>query len=467
MLTDQPRRQRSASPTSRRASAIRPHVPSAAADAHDRADRRPAAHHHPLSSDLRLWRADMQRAFGSNHIRYTGGETIRLTTDAPLAYIEREAPFVLTRPHHLVFGADEAFQANSRPPAASSSTARATIGRNGCARLDAILRLAGRDDPRRDHAEALHFRGDRRDHRRAHHLDPRSARLGAHLGLPLLLAARRLFRREGAQPDRRDADHGKLHLLHRRHRGDRRASDAAGLQHRADRSAGRAIAPHLTGYRGDGPVRIGNAAAEQTSTTPTAASSWPRRRCSSTAVCRAWATRPVPRCWSRRRQGGELAFEPDAGIWEYRGRQRIHTYSAAMCWAGCNRLAAIAQALGSTIAPRYWASSADEHPCGNAGEAPGTTSAGVHRGVRSDDLDASVLLLPELGAGRGRRSALRLHRRAMRRELAREERHALRERRRFRRAGDGFPDLPLLAGRCWWSLGRRQEARELFIDALR
>ena len=33
-----------------------------------------------------------------------------------------------------------------------------------------------------------------------------------------LLAAGRLFRGEGAQPDRRDADHGEFHLLHLEHR---------------------------------------------------------------------------------------------------------------------------------------------------------------------------------------------------------------------------------------------------------
>ena len=56
-------------------------------------------------------RTDMQRAFGSNHIRYTGGNTtIRLTTDAPLSYIDREAPFVLSRPVSLVFGADTPFE---------------------------------------------------------------------------------------------------------------------------------------------------------------------------------------------------------------------------------------------------------------------------------------------------------------------------------------------------------------------
>ena len=49
-----------------------------------------------------------------------------------------------------------------------------------------------------------------------------------------------------------------------------------------------------------------------------------------------------------------LALTPDAGIWEYRGRQRIHTHSVAMCWAGCNRLAAIAQALGSVERANHW-----------------------------------------------------------------------------------------------------------------
>src|SRR5262249_15730360 len=48
---------------------------------------------------------------GSNHIRFIHESTvIRLTTDAPLSYIESEAPFVLTRPQHLVFGVDERFQ---------------------------------------------------------------------------------------------------------------------------------------------------------------------------------------------------------------------------------------------------------------------------------------------------------------------------------------------------------------------
>jgi GH15 family glucan-1,4-alpha-glucosidase len=55
----------------------------------------------------------VHRSIGSNHISYHGSDdVIRLTTDAPLSYIDREAPFVLTRPLHLVLGPDEPFQAD-------------------------------------------------------------------------------------------------------------------------------------------------------------------------------------------------------------------------------------------------------------------------------------------------------------------------------------------------------------------
>ena len=37
--------------------------------------------------------------------------------------------------------------------------------------------------------------------------------------------------------------------------------------------------------------------------------------------------------------------QPDAGLWEYRGRQRVHTFSSMMCWAACDRLAKIATQL--------------------------------------------------------------------------------------------------------------------------
>ena len=55
---------------------------------------------------------------------------------------------------------------------------------------------------------------------------------------------------------------------------------------------------------------------------------------------------------------GERAFllhaEPDAGLWEFRTIARVHTYSAVMCWAACDRLSNAARALGLPDRVAYW-----------------------------------------------------------------------------------------------------------------
>jgi GH15 family glucan-1,4-alpha-glucosidase len=91
------------------------------------------------------------------------------------------------------------------------------------------------------------------------------------------------------------------------------------------------------------------------------------------------------------------AFEPDAGIWEYRGRMRVHTHSAAMCWAGCNRLAAIAQRLGLKERAADWKHVADGIQSRLLEEAWNEKRGAFTAGIGVDDLDASVLLLPEIG----------------------------------------------------------------------
>ncbi len=51
-----------------------------------------------------------QVTYGSNHIRYVRPDlTLRLTTDAPLAYILDEQPFLLEEPLGLILGPDETF----------------------------------------------------------------------------------------------------------------------------------------------------------------------------------------------------------------------------------------------------------------------------------------------------------------------------------------------------------------------
>jgi GH15 family glucan-1,4-alpha-glucosidase len=55
---------------------------------------------------------------------------------------------------------------------------------------------------------------------------------------------------------------------------------------------------------------------------------------------------------------GERAWKkydkPDAGLWEFRTRAGVHTYSAVMSWAACDRLANIAITLGKGARARIW-----------------------------------------------------------------------------------------------------------------
>ena len=91
-----------------------------------------------------------------------------------------------------------------------------------------------------------------------------------------------------------------------------------------------------------------------------------------------------------------LALTPDAGIWEYRGRTRVHTHSAAMCWVACDRLARIAEALDLAADARHWREAADglkatilERAWNDGGWFAGS--------LDGEEVDASVLLLHELG----------------------------------------------------------------------
>jgi GH15 family glucan-1,4-alpha-glucosidase len=165
-------------------------------------------------------------------------------------------------------------------------------------------------------------------------------------------------------------------------------------------------------------------------------------------------------------KAAKSAFTPDAGLWEHRGRTQLHTYSAAMCWAGCSRLAAIASHLGlddrasylnesgniqNTVMERAWS------------EKRGSFTAGF--GV--DELDASVLLLPEIGL-------IETTDPRFVRTVATIERELLRGKHMMRYASEddfGMPESAFLICRFWlidalWWLDRREEARDLFVDAL-
>src|SRR5690606_8068447 len=98
---------------------------------------------------------------------------------------------------------------------------------------------------------------------------------------------------------------------------------------------------------------------------------------------------------------GERAFAlydvPDAGLWEFRGRAEVHTYTAAMCWAACDRLAKIAVRLGLDERAGHWRTRADTIRQATLTRAWRPEVGHFSASFESDYLDASLLLLSDLG----------------------------------------------------------------------
>jgi GH15 family glucan-1,4-alpha-glucosidase len=157
------------------------------------------------------------------------------------------------------------------------------------------------------------------------------------------------------------------------------------------------VATKLAGYRGMGPVRIGNQAFEQAqhdvygAVILAATQSFFDQRLASLADADAFTQLEAAgeSCW-------QLYDKPDAGVWEYRGRARIHTLSSVMCWAGADRLARIAQYLHLPERGKLWRSRADQMRA-RILEASWNSKLGAFSGEWSGPaVDASVLLLAEL-----------------------------------------------------------------------
>jgi GH15 family glucan-1,4-alpha-glucosidase len=167
-------------------------------------------------------------------------------------------------------------------------------------------------------------------------------------------------------------------------------------------------------------------------------------------------------------KAAEFALVPDSGIWEFRGRKRIHTHSAAMCWAGCQRLEAIATALGLADRAQAWGEIAARLQNEILTQTWNPRRQAFTAAVDSDDLDASVLLLPELGLIEPNDPKFVSTLKAVDRELRREQ-HVM----RYAGSDDfGLPETAFLICRFWlidalWMTGQQDEARDRFVDALK
>jgi len=411
-----------------------------------------------------------RHSIGSNHIRYVEGNTvIRLTTDAPLSLIEQEAPFVLTHPIHLIIGPDEPFTGEI------TTTCREFADRTRDYWMDWVRSLSISYDWQEAIIRAAitlklstfeETGGVIAAHTTSIPEAPGSGRSWDYRFCWLRDAyfVVKALNRIGATQTMEDFITYTLGIAANPDEALRPVYSVVPTIPLEERTA-----PDLSGYRGDGPVRIGNAASTQAQNDTYGSIIL--------AAMPMFFDRRLPRPGDEGlfrlletlgNRAAKWALQPDAGIWEYRGRQRIHTHSVAMCWAGCHRLAAIAARLGLDDRAKHWNAVADPIHADLLAQAWNEKRGAFTAAFGSDDLDASALLLPDLGIVDAHDPRFASTVAAMERELL-HEKHVM----RYSSSDDfGLPVTAFLICRfwlidAWWSLGRQQDAKDLFEDALK
>jgi alpha,alpha-trehalase len=152
---------------------------------------------------------------------------------------------------------------------------------------------------------------------------------------------------------------------------------------------------HLSGYEGARPVRVGNGAWNQQQHDV-----WGMIVDALDVQFHASAAQIVTPVWEGIAGFVDEAMrrwhEPDQGIWEVRGDPKDFTASKVMCWVAAARGADLAQERGDTDRAKRWRAGADEIKAEVLDK--GLSDRGVFRQhYETDDLDASLLLLPIMG----------------------------------------------------------------------
>ena len=406
---------------------------------------------------------------GSNHIRYVGDpQVMRLTTDAPLSYVFNEVAFPLTRPITLIFGQDEPFLS------AIDATSREFLDRTLDYWLDWTRHLA---TPFEWQSAVI-----------------RSAitlKLTSFTETGAIVAAHTTSIPEAPGSSRnwdyrfcwlRDAYFvvdalnrlGATHIMESYiHYITTIATDFAKIQQPLHSIVPNSpleerFAPDLKGFLGYGPVRVGNQAAEQVQNDVYGSVVL--------AATQMFVDERLPKMGdpslfhlleSLGERAAAVAFEPDAGLWEYRGIARAHTYSATLCWAACDRLSGIARRLGIADRSKYWRALAEKMRVRILAEAWDETQGALTGAFGAPALDASVLLVSELGLLPPKDPRFVKTCEAIGRDLMRKGRIM-----RYVAPDDfGEPETAFLACNFWYMdalhhIGRTDQAREMFESIL-
>lgn len=336
---------------------------------------------------------------GSNHLRFVGDTlTLRLNTDAPLSYVLSQQPFVVTREYNFLLGPDETLAEGIGDTARHFEQETAAYWRHWSQRLhiplewqDAVIRAAITlklslfEDTGAIVAamttsipEAPHS-GRNWDYRYCWLRDAffvvRALNSLSEVGT--LEDYLRWLSNVVAQ-----ARGGHIQPLF-----------GVGLERELPES----LMDHLPGYRGMGPVRVGNQAAEHFqhdvygNVVLGAAQAFHDARLLHRA-----GLAEFEHLEAVGEQAVRVFDQPDAGMWELRTRARIHTSSALMCWAACDRLAKIALTLGLGDRAGHWARHAQRLRERILAESWNEQRQAFVESFGGRDLDASVLLMAEV-----------------------------------------------------------------------
>ena len=348
---------------------------------------------------LRSWGAQVpERRVGSNHVRWLLDDwNLRLTTDVPLPLVLDEHPFLLDRESHLVLGPDETLpqglagfgreqleqtqaywrswvRSLSIPVDWQEAVIRSAITLKLCQDENSGAIVAAMTTSIPEHADS----GRNWDYRFCWLRDAAFVvralnRLGATRSMEEYI--RYIFNIAGGR-----SELAPVYGIHYQSELLEREVDS------------------LAGYRGMGPVRVGNDAWRQVqndvhgSVVLAASQAFFDRRLDTLGDA-AMFRRLVPigraaaASWDR----------PDAGLWEYRGRSRVHTYSSVMCWAACDRLAKIAAHLQLRDDAFEWRGQADRIREAILSRAWSERRRSFVESTDDLRLDASALLLADVG----------------------------------------------------------------------